>query len=445
MAKAKPTKSDKPRKSAAARTTQPKAAKKPAAKPQVIKSAAKSAAKTKAPARKPAAKPAAKNPKKAASAKKQAAVKPGEDQAAIDQLKQELLERAKRDKHIEQRDIFASIPETPANAEVLDALYTELADLNIEITDSEPDAVKLSSGTWEAEEEEEEETKPAAAVYLDDDVADDSVRLYLREIGKIPLLNAEEELALAQRVVAGDKKAKDEMAEANMRLVVSIAKRYVGRGLDLLDLIQEGNTGLLRAVEKFDPDKGFKFSTYATWWIRQAITRAIADQARTIRIPVHMVETINKLLRTQRRLTQELNREPTNEEIATEMEIDVDKVEHIMKIKQDISSLDASIRDDEEDSVLADFIEDEDTISPEESATGQLLKEQVKDMLSALTEREQKILKLRFGLEDGKSHTLEEVGQEFSVTRERIRQIEAKALAKLRKHRDAKKLHDYIK
>ena len=186
-------------------------------------------------------------------------------------------------------------------------------------------------------------------MYLDDDVADDSVRLYLREIGKIPLLNAEEELALAQRVVAGDKEAKDQMAEANMRLVVSIAKRYVGRGLDLLDLIQEGNTGLLRAVEKFDPDKGFKFSTYATWWIRQAITRAIADQARTIRIPVHMVETINKLLRTQRRLTQELNREPTNEEIAKEMEIDVDKVEHIMKIKQDISSLDASIRDDEED------------------------------------------------------------------------------------------------
>ena len=355
---------------------------------------------------------------------------------------QELLDKAKKAGHIEQKEIFAVIPETPQNAEVLDALYTELADANIEITTNGINPENFTD-EWATDDAEEEDT--SKAVYLDDDVADDSVRLYLREIGKIPLLNAEEELALAKRVVAGDKKAKDEMAEANMRLVVSIAKRYVGRGLDLLDLIQEGNTGLLRAVEKFDPDKGFKFSTYATWWIRQAITRAIADQARTIRIPVHMVETINKLLRTQRRLTQELNREPTNEEIAKEMEIDVDKVEHIMKIKQDISSLDASIRDDEEDSVLADFIEDEDTVSPEESATGQLLKEQVKDMLGALTEREQKILKLRFGLEDGKSHTLEEVGQEFLVTRERIRQIEAKALAKLRKHRDAKKLHDYIK
>jgi len=365
-------------------------------------------------------------------------------EADLEQKKQELLVRAKKDKKLDQRDIFAQIPETPANAEILDSLYTELADMNIEITASDPDTSKFTD-EWADEDEEKEEEEEKAAVYLDDDVADDSVRLYLREIGKIPLLSAEEELALAQRVVAGDKKAKDEMAEANMRLVVSIAKRYVGRGLDLLDLIQEGNTGLLRAVEKFDPDKGFKFSTYATWWIRQAITRAIADQARTIRIPVHMVETINKLLRTQRRLTQELNREPTNDEIAKAMEIDVDKVEHIMKIKQDISSLDASIRDDEEDSVLADFIEDEDTASPEESATGQLLKEQVKDMLGALTEREQKILKLRFGLEDGKSHTLEEVGQEFSVTRERIRQIEAKALAKLRKHRDAKKLHDYIK
>lgn len=373
----------------------------------------------------------------------------GAEKQNPEQLKDELFKKAKKDGHIDQRDITAAIPDTPENADVLDKLYTELADANIQVTSpvvppiGTPAPETSMDDEW-APEDGEEEVVPEDQSYLDD-IADDSVRLYLREIGKIPLLSAEEELALARRVVDGDKDAKDKMAEANMRLVVSIAKRYVGRGLDLLDLIQEGNTGLLRAVEKFDPDKGFKFSTYATWWIRQAITRAIADQARTIRIPVHMVETINKLLRTQRRLTQELNREPTNEEIAAAMEIDVDKVEHIMKIKQDISSLDASIRDDEEESVLADFIEDEDTISPEESATNQLLKEQVKNMLGALTEREQKIVRLRFGLEDGKQHTLEEVGQEFSVTRERIRQIEAKALAKLRKHKDARKLLDYIK
>jgi RNA polymerase primary sigma factor len=378
--------------------------------------------------------PKKQQPKKAAKA--------DDTEQDLEKQRVQLIDKAKKDGHIDQRDILNLYPDTPENAEALDALYTDLADANIEIVTGEGNVPFTDE--W-ATEEPEEEVATNTAVYLDDDIADDSVRLYLREIGKIPLLSADEELELAKRVVAGDLDAKEKMAEANMRLVVSIAKRYVGRGLDLLDLIQEGNTGLLRAVEKFDPDKGFKFSTYATWWIRQAITRAIADQARTIRIPVHMVETINKLLRTQRRLTQELNREPTNEEIAQAMEIEVDKVEHIMKIKQDISSLDASIRDDEEDSVLADFIEDEDTISPEESATGQLLKEHVKEMLSALTEREQKILRLRFGLEDGKSHTLEEVGQEFSVTRERIRQIEAKALAKLRKHRDAKKLHDYIK
>ena len=361
---------------------------------------------------------------------------------SLETAKNDLIEKAKKSGKIDQRDIFAAIADTPDNVDILDVLYGELAELKIDITGvTEPKPEDLSD-EWTAEDGEE--IVIDEKMYLDD-IADDSVRLYLREIGKIPLLKSDEELALAQRVVAGDREAKDQMAEANMRLVVSIAKRYVGRGLDLLDLIQEGNTGLLRAVEKFDPDKGFKFSTYATWWIRQAITRAIADQARTIRIPVHMVETINKLLRTQRRLTQELNREPTNDEIAKEMEIDVDKVEHIMKIKQDISSLDASVRDDDEDSVLGDFIEDEDTISPEESATNQLLKEHVKQLLSGLTDREQKILKLRFGLEDGKSHTLEEVGQEFSVTRERIRQIEAKALAKLRKHKDSRKLMDYLK
>ena len=280
-----------------------------------------------------------------------------------------------------------------------------------------------------------------------DDISDDSVRMYLREIGKIPLLTFEEETELAKRSLEGDRKAKDRMAESNMRLVVSIAKRYSGRGLDLLDLIQEGNTGLLRAVDKFDPEKGFKFSTYATWWIRQAITRAIADQARTIRIPVHMVETINKLMRTQRRMTQELNREPTDEELAKELDMDIEKIQYITKIKQDITSLDAGIgrdSDDGEDSTLGDFIEDEDSASPEESAATQLLKEQVREVLSSLSDREQKIIEMRFGLNGTKSHTLEEVGLEFAVTRERIRQIEAKALMKLRKHKDSKKLHEYL-
>ncbi|HET7529026.1 MAG TPA: RNA polymerase sigma factor RpoD [Candidatus Saccharimonadales bacterium] len=373
-----------------------------------------------------------------AAAAKRAPVKDYEKEIA------KLLERGRKDGKLEQSEIFELIPDIPANIDVLDQLYADMTDEDIDmIPVAEPTEEEIKEEADEWAVEDEEEAVPEAAVYMDD-IADDSVRLYLREIGKIPLLTAEEELALAKKVKSGDKRAKDQMAEANMRLVVSIAKRYVGRGLDLLDLIQEGNTGLLRAVEKFDPDRGFKFSTYATWWIRQAITRAIADQARTIRIPVHMVETINKLLRTQRRLTQELNREPTNEEIAAAMEMEVEKVEHIMKIKQDISSLDASVRDDEEDSVLGDFIEDEDAKTPTESASEQLLKEQVRQILSSLTEREQKILKLRFGLEDGKSHTLEEVGQEFSVTRERIRQIEAKALAKLRKHKDTRRLHEYL-
>ena len=299
------------------------------------------------------------------------------------------------------------------------------------------------------EEEAEDLTIDLNASY--DDIADDSVKLYLREIGKIPLLSAEEEFELAQKVIHGNekekKRARDKMAESNMRLVVSIAKRYSGRGLDLLDLIQEGNTGLLRAVEKFDPDKGFKFSTYATWWIRQAITRAIADQARTIRIPVHMVETINKVLRTQRRLTQDLNREPSVQEIADAMGVEPDRIEYVMKIKQDIASLDASVgRDgDDDDSSLGDFVEDEDRVSPEDSAATQLLKEQIASILSTLTDRERKIIKMRFGIGGGKSHTLEEVGAEFSVTRERIRQIEAKALAKLRKNKDTKKLHEYLK
>lgn len=307
--------------------------------------------------------------------------------------------------------------------------------------EEEPDADDLTD-----DELEDFVRSSATPDQLLDEIADDSVRLYLHEIGKIPLLTSEEELELAFQIRDGSQRAKDKMAEANMRLVVSIAKRYTGRGLDFLDLIQEGNTGLLRAVEKFDPDKGFKFSTYATWWVRQAITRAIADQARTIRIPVHMVETINKLLRTQRRMTQKLNREPTLEELSKELEMEPEKIEYIMKIKQDISSLDAAVgRDGEEDdSVLGDFIEDEDSATPEESATSELLREQISAILNTLSDREQKIVKMRFGLDGNKNHTLEEVGQEFAVTRERIRQIEAKALAKLRKHKDSKKLYEYL-
>lgn len=345
-----------------------------------------------------------------------------------------LITKGKEQGYVTQQEIAAAMPEAEENLEELDELYGALAEQGVEVTDQKDALI------WDKDDEEPIDTSED---YIKD-IADDSVRLYLREIGKIPLLTSEQEVTLAKRIEAGDKAAKDAMAEANMRLVVSIAKKYIGRGLDLLDLIQEGNTGLLRAVEKFDYSKGFKFSTYATWWIRQAITRAIADQARTIRIPVHMVETINKLIRTQRRLVQELGREPLPEEIAAEMEMDVDKVNHILKIKQDIVSLEAPVGE-EEDSQLGDFIADEDSLTPEEAATHQLLKEHVNQVLALLTPREQKILRMRFGLEDGRSHTLEEVGQEFGVTRERIRQIEAKALAKLRKHRESKKLRDYLR
>lgn len=299
--------------------------------------------------------------------------------------------------------------------------------------DSDDDDEKSDSSPDIGQQEEEETT----------DIQDDSVRMYLREIGRVPLLNAAQEVELAKRIEKGDKTAHDALAEANLRLVVSIAKKYIGRGLPLLDLIQEGNTGLLRAVDKFDYKRGYKFSTYATWWIRQAITRAIADQARTIRIPVHMVETINKLVRTQRRLVQDLGREPLPEEIAAEMGIEVEKVQHILKISQETVSLEAPVGE-EEDSRLGDFILDEDTQSPEESAASQLMKENIREVLDSLTPREQKILKMRFGIDSGKTHTLEEVGSEFGVTRERIRQIEAKALTKLRKKKESKKLKEYL-
>ena len=280
------------------------------------------------------------------------------------------------------------------------------------------------------EEESEEEKAPQIDL---SEISNDSVRMYLAEIGKVPLLSPEEEIKLARQIKKGSAAAKQHMAEANLRLVVSIAKKYIGRKLSFLDLIQEGNIGLFRAVEKFDPDKGFKFSTYATWWIRQAITRAIADQARTIRIPVHMVEIINKLTYTKRRLAQELGREPTHEELAAEMDMEVKKVRHILKISQDIVSLEAPIGA-EEDSKLGDFIEDEDAVSPSEATSRQIIKENIHGMLQYLSPRERKIIEMRFGLLDGIGHTLEEVGMEFGVTRERIRQIEAKVLQKLRDH-----------
>jgi RNA polymerase primary sigma factor len=281
----------------------------------------------------------------------------------------------------------------------------------------------------------------------EESIFDDSVKLYLQQLTKLSLATHDQEKEFAKRILEGDHEAREALVTANLRLVVSIAKKYTNRGLLFLDLIQEGNLGLIKAVEKFDYRKGYKFSTYATWWIRQAITRAIADQARTIRIPVHMVETINKVLRTTRKLTAELNREPTNEEIAKALDMEPEKIDYVMRIKQDIASLDASIgrEGDDEDSVLGDFVEDEERDSPEDSAANQILKEQLSEIIATLTDREQKIIRLRFGIGGGRPHTLEEVGAEFDVTRERIRQIEAKALSKLRKNKDTKKLHEYLR
>ena len=308
----------------------------------------------------------------------------------------------------------------------------------------EEDFPELDEDTLEEMEQIEKESKN---IDLDDSISDvsmnDSVRMYLKEMGKYPLMTAEQEVECAKRIEAGDMSAKDELAEANLRLVVSIAKKYVGRGMSFLDLIQEGNIGLMKAVERFDYRKGYKFSTYATWWIKQAITRAIADQARTIRIPVHMVETINKLIRVSRQLLQELGREPTPEEIAEEMKMPVERVREILKISQEPVSLETPIGE-EEDSHLGDFIKDDNVPVPADAATFTLLKEQLEEVLGTLTEREQKVLTLRFGLEDGRARTLEEVGKEFNVTRERIRQIEAKALRKLCHPSRSRKLKDYL-
>jgi len=346
-----------------------------------------------------------------------------------------VLDKGKQIGFITFQEILQIFPEPQKKIAQIDLLYDELHREGVEIKEGRKIFEKVSQEELDKEIDDLKELS---------NVSDDSVRMYLREIGRIPLLKAHEEVSLAKRIERRDPLAKKQLAEANLRLVVSIAKKYIGRGLTLLDLIQEGNTGLLRAVEKFDYKKGYKFSTYATWWIRQAITRAIADQARTIRIPVHMVETINKLIRTQRQLVQDLGREPTPEEISAEMHLPIDKVEHILKISQETVSLESPVGE-EDDSRLGDFIEDKISISPKESAIYELLKNHITESLRLLNPREQKIVKMRFGLEGYRTNTLEEVGKEFGVTRERIRQIEAKALERLKKHEDSKRLKDYLK
>ena len=360
----------------------------------------------------------------------------------------ELLELAKKRKNVleyqEINDFFKDTPLEPDQIEkVFDFLEASGIDV-LRITEGDSDNLILDDDDEVKLEEEDEVDIEKIDLSVPEGISiEDPVRMYLKEIGKVNLLTAEQEIQLAQRMEKGDEEAKKKLAEANLRLVVSIAKRYVGRGMLFLDLIQEGNLGLIKAVEKFDYRKGYKFSTYATWWIRQAITRAIADQARTIRIPVHMVETINKLIRVSRQLLQELGREPTPEEIAKEMDMSVERVREILKISQEPVSLETPIGE-EEDSHLGDFIQDDNVPVPADAAAFTLLKEQLVEVLATLTEREQKVLRLRFGLDDGRARTLEEVGQEFNVTRERIRQIEAKALRKLRHPSRSRKLKDYL-
>jgi len=357
----------------------------------------------------------------------------------FEQVKEQLLEMGKKSGELAFEEIAERLSSFSIESEQMDEFYEYLEDQGVEIigeSEEDPDIDDLLD-----EEEEELDTKDLG-VPLGIKI-NDPVRMYLKEIGRVDLLTAEEEVELAKRILEGEEEATRSLAEANLRLVVSIAKRYVGRGMLFLDLIQEGNMGLIKAVEKFDHTKGFKFSTYATWWIRQAITRAIADQARTIRIPVHMVETINKLIRIQRQLLQDLGREPTPEEIGEEMDLTPDKVRDILKIAQEPVSLETPIGE-EDDSHLGDFIEDQEAVSPSDHAAFELLKEQLEDVLDTLTDREENVLRLRFGLDDGRTRTLEEVGKVFGVTRERIRQIEAKALRKLRHPSRSKQLKDFL-
>jgi len=359
---------------------------------------------------------------------------------SLEDAQLELVERGKSKGSISYKEIIETLQPYDLSVEALDNFYDKLAQNGIEITDDT--TADIQKGAKRAGSDSE--TKPGDLLSVPEGVTvNDPVRMYLKEIGKIPLLTSEEEVELAKAIEQNSEEARRRLAEANLRLVVSIAKKYVGRGMLFLDLIQEGNLGLIKAVEKFDYRKGYKFSTYATWWIRQAITRAIADQARTIRIPVHMVETINKLIRISRQLVQELGREPLPEEIAQEMNISEDRVREILKIAQEPVSLETPIGE-EDDSHLGDFIEDHEAQAPADAAAFELLKEQLEDVLDTLSAREEKVLRLRFGLDDGRSRTLEEVGQFFGVTRERIRQIEAKALRKLRHPMRSKRLRDYL-
>lgn len=365
------------------------------------------------------------------------------EKKSTEDIIKDLIIRGRDRGFVTEGEILASFGDIEEHLEILESLYVQLENANIRIESTK------SSLPSELNIDEEKKESAGPDIYKEipsDEITTNSVQIYLREIGKVPLLNAQEEVELAKKIEKGDEAAKKRLAEANLRLVVSIAKKYVGRSanLTLLDLIQEGNIGLFRAVEKYDWHKGYKFSTYATWWIRQAITRALADQSRTIRIPVHMVETINKFTQITRRLVQDLGREPLPEEIASEMNIEIDKVRYIMKISQDTVSLETSVGDDSDESTLGDFIEDTETILPNQSAARKLLKDYITEILVKVSPREQKILKMRFGLEDGVTHTLEEIGQEFGVTRERIRQIEAKALDRIKKHPEARKLLDYF-
>jgi RNA polymerase primary sigma factor len=426
------------------------AAKKPAAeKPAKKKNPLRPAEKNRPPVAKKTGRnrPSAKNPEQKAAKGKKAIVKKSEP-AAVEKRDSvsELISRGAQRGFITEDEILHVIPDAEKEIEKLEELYDKLEKRNIKVLSSD-EMIKLETDKI-SENLEKEKSGPArkkAEMIVPEDASSDLVQMYLREIGRVNLLTTEEEIMLAKRIEKGDLAAKQRLTEANLRLVVSIAKKYVGRShnLSLLDLIQEGNIGLFRAVEKFDYRKGYKFSTYATWWIRQAVTRALADQSRTIRIPVHMVETINKYTQITRRLVQDLGREPLPEEIAVEMGLEVDKIRHIQKISQETVSLETSVGDSEDDSVLGDFIEDTETVMPNQIASRKMLKEHVNDILKDLTPREQKILKIRFGLDDGVTHTLEEVGQEFGVTRERIRQIEAKALEKIRDHGTVKKLRDY--